>query len=127
MLEANSSKPIYIQIADWLENEILEGTLAAHDKVHSQYQLAEIFNVNPATAGKGITLLLEKEIVYKKRGLGTFVSEEGRQKLRTERTEERLQHKIDALLEEAKRLKIDYQALLQLIEKAYAAQGGEEN
>lgn len=127
MLEANSSKPIYIQIADWLENEILEGTLAAHDKVHSQYQLAEIFNVNPATAGKGITLLLEKAIVYKRRGLGTFVSEEAHKKLLAERIEKRLQNKINTLLEEAKRLQIDYEELLQLIEKAYTAQGGEKN
>ncbi len=127
MLEASSSKPIYLQIADWLENEILEGTLSANDKVHSQYQLAEIFNVNPATAGKGIGLLLEKEIVYKRRGLGTFVSEEGHEKLLAERTEERLQKKINALLEEAKRLQIDYEELLQLIEKSHRQQGGEEN
>lgn len=125
MLEVNSSKPIYIQIADWLENEILDGTLSAHDKVHSQYQLAEVFNVNPATAGKGISLLLEKGIVYKRRGLGTFVHEEGYGKLLAERTEERLQNKIHALLEEAKRLHIDYETLLQLIEKANKQQGGD--
>lgn len=124
MLESNSSKPIYMQIADWLENEILEGMLVAHDKVYSQYQLAEMFNVNPATAGKGITQLLDKELVYKKRGLGTFVSEDGLQKLLAERTEDRLQKKIHALLEEASRLQIGYGELIQLIEKAHQEQGG---
>lgn len=124
MLETDSSKPIYLQIAEWLENEILEGTLSAHEKVYSQYQLAEIFNINPATAGKGLTLLLEKELVYKKRGLGMFVSEDGLEKLLTERTESILQKQITHLLEEANRLQIDYAQLLQLIEKAYTKQGG---
>lgn len=125
MLETDSSKPIYIQIAEWLENEILERALSANEKVYSQYQLAEIFNINPATAGKGLTLLLEKEIVYKKRGLGMFVSEDGREKLLAERTDSILQNQIAHLLEEANRLQIDYAQLLQLIEKAYKKQGGE--
>lgn len=124
MLETDHSKPIYIQIAEWLENEILEGSLSADEKVYSQYQLAEIFNVNPATAGKGLTLLLEKEIVYKKRGLGMFVSSDGHEKLLTERTESILQNQITNLLEEAKRLQIDYPQLLKIIEKAYKQQGG---
>lgn len=125
MLETDSSKPIYVQISEWLENEILEGALSVDEKVYSQYQLAEIFNINPATAGKGLTLLLEKEIIYKKRGLGTFVSKDGREKLLTERTTDILEKQISNLLEEAKRLQIDYQQLLRLIEKAHAQQGGE--
>ena len=81
LLDIDGTKPIYIQIAEWIETEIIEGTLAADEKVYSQYQLAELFNINPATAGKGLTLLLEAEIVYQRRGLGTFVSPDGREKL----------------------------------------------
>lgn len=125
MLESDRSKPIYVLVAEWLENEILEGALSVDDKVYSQYQLAEMFNINPATAGKGITLLLNKELVYQKRGLGTFVSENGREKLLAERTEFILEKKINDLLEEAKRVDIDYQQLLRLIEKAHKQQGGE--
>lgn len=124
MLETDGSKPIYIQIAEWLENEILEGAISANEKVYSQYQLAEIFNINPATAGKGLTLLLEKEIVYKRRGLGMFVSEDGRDKLLSERTSAILEKQIMNLLEEAKRLQIDYEQLLALLDKAYRGQGG---
>ena len=46
-------KPIYLQIAEWLETEILSGNIAADEKIYSQYQLAAMFNINPATAAKG--------------------------------------------------------------------------
>lgn len=115
--------PIYIQIAEWLENEMLEGRLSANDKVFSQYQLAEKFNVNPATAGKGLTILLEKELVYKKRGLGMFVSEGARDKLFDERTQHRLGSKVEDVVAEAIRLNIGEDQLVRLIQRAYEKEG----
>jgi len=50
ILDNDSLKPIYVQIADWLENEILSGNIGSDEKMYSQYQLAEMFNINPATA-----------------------------------------------------------------------------
>ena len=61
ILNPNNQVPIYIQIAEWIENEILADRLVTDGKVYSQYQLAEMFNINPATAGKGLTVLLESE------------------------------------------------------------------
>ena len=101
MLDMDGSKPIYIQIAEWIETEIIDGTLPPDEKVYSQYQLAELFNINPATAGKGLTLLLEAEIVYKRRGLGMFVAPDGREKLLIKRKEETLRRLIIELLNEA--------------------------
>ena len=72
-LHTKNTTPIYLQITEWLENEILADRLLPDGKVYSQYQLAEIFNINPATAGKGLTILVEKEILYKKRGLGMLL------------------------------------------------------
>ncbi len=116
MLDTDSSSPIYVQIAKWLENEIIDGTILADQKVYSQYQLAELFNINPATAGKGLTLLLEDEIVYQKRGLGTFVSPNGRGKLLVKRKEETLHHLINELLTEAELLGVNDQSLLAMID-----------
>lgn len=116
MLNTDSSKPIYVQIAEWIEKEIIDGTLSADEKVHSQYQLAELFNINPATAGKGLTLLLEEEVVYQRRGLGTFVSPNGREKLLVKRKEETLRHLITNLLNEAALLGVDDHDLLSMIE-----------
>lgn len=73
---AADMKPIYIQLSEWLEAEILSGNLTADERIYSQYQLAEMFNVNPATAAKGLNILAEEKILYKKRGLGMFVSPE---------------------------------------------------
>src|SRR3954453_9290041 len=100
MLDMDDSKPIYVQIAEWIEKGIIDGTLQADEKVHSQYQLADLFNINPATAGKGLTLLLDAEIVYKRRGLGTFVSPGARKKLLAKRKEDTLQRLIKELLNE---------------------------
>ena len=57
-LNAVEGKPIYVQIAEWLEEEILRGHIKEHEKIYSQYQLAEMFNINPATAAKGIKMCI---------------------------------------------------------------------
>lgn len=117
--------PIYVQIAEWLENEIIEGHLAADDKVFSQYQLAEKFNVNPATAGKGLTILLEKQLVYKKRGLGMFVVADARERLVEERMQHGLNSKIQELVSEARRLNVSESQVIQLIQRVFQKEGDE--
>ncbi len=116
MLNTNASKPIYLQIAEWIETEIIDGTLLADEKVHSQYQLAELFNINPATAGKGLSLLLDAEIIYKRRGLGTFVTPNARTQLLAKRRNETLQALISQLLNEATLLGVDTKQLHAMIE-----------
>lgn len=112
----DGEKPIYIQIAEWLEKEIIDGSLQADDKVYSQYQLAELFNINPATAGKGLTMLLDAELIYKKRGLGTFVSADAREKLLAKRRDLTLRRLVRELLDEAQLLGIGDEQLVKLIE-----------
>lgn len=117
---AQSTTPIYIQIAEWLENEIIADRLLPDGKVYSQYQLAEIFNINPATAGKGLTILVEKEILYKKRGLGMFVVSDAKQRILTTRRSETLTKMAKEIVQEAKRLAVsdaDLIALIQYIQK----------
>lgn len=123
MLNKEDSRPIYIQIAEWIENEIIDESLRADEKVYSQYQLAELFNINPATAGKGLTLLLDDGIIYKKRGLGTFVSPNGLEKLLLKRKNETLRPLISQLLSEAHLLNISFQELLTLLETEEETRG----
>lgn len=126
MLDMNSSQPIYIQIAEWLEKEIIDGALVADQKVYSQYQLAELFNINPATAGKGLTLLVKDEIIYQRRGLGTFVSQDARSKLLTKRKNETLKVLIRNLLKEANLLNLTNESLYAMIETEGKKQKEEE-
>ena len=113
---AQSTTPIYMQIADWLEQEILADRLLPDGKVYSQYQLAEIFNINPATAGKGLTILVEKEILYKKRGLGMFVVADAKQRIIATRKNETLTQLAKELVQEAKRLGVSDEDVISLIQ-----------
>ena len=113
---AQSTTPIYMQLADWLEQEILADRLLPDGKVYSQYQLAEIFNINPATAGKGLTILVEKEILYKKRGLGMFVVANAKQRIIATRKNETLTQLAKELVQEAKRLGVSDEDVMNLIQ-----------
>jgi len=73
-IDQSSIKPIYVQISEGIEDDILNGLLTENEKSYSQYQIADMFNVNPATAAKGIHLLVEEGILFKKRGIGMHVS-----------------------------------------------------
>ena len=113
----DSTTPIYIQIAEWLQHEIVAGRLQNDDKVYSQYQLAELFNVNPATAGKGLTILLEEQLLYKKRGLGMFVTPNAKDRILSKRRNEILTKMAQNLVVEAKRLLVSDEELLELIRR----------
>lgn len=113
----DSTTPIYIQIAEWVENEILADRLVADGKVYSQYQLAELFNINPATAGKGLTILVENEILYKKRGLGMFVTANAKEHILATRRNNTLYKMAREIVVEAKRLSVSDIELLALIKK----------
>lgn len=117
ILNQNSQIPIYMQIAEWLENEILADRLVADGKVYSQYQLAEMFNINPATAGKGLTILLENDILYKRRGLGMFVVEGAKSKILATRRTHTLTQLVEEIVQEARRLAVSDEELIELIKK----------
>ena len=110
-------KPIYVQIAEWLEMEILSGNLKGEERIYSQYQLADMFNINPATAAKGLNLLLEQDLLYKKRGLGMFVSSHAREKIRQNRINHDLKRLARELVAEAERLGIGEDRVMEIIKE----------
>lgn len=125
ILNTDGTKPIYVQIAEWLETEILNGNFLQDQKVYSQYQLAEIFNINPATAAKGLTLLVEDEVLYKKRGLGMFVTEAAKVIILTKRREHTLKRLISELVKEAEQLDVRIDELLEMVRKESNQSKGE--
>ncbi|MGG2056398.1 GntR family transcriptional regulator [Lysinibacillus pakistanensis] len=116
-IHLDSTTPIYIQIAEWLQHEIIANRLQADEKVYSQYQLAELFNINPATAGKGLTILLEEQLLYKKRGLGMFVATDAKDRILSKRRNEILTKMAQEIVLEAQRLLVSDEELLALIKK----------
>lgn len=117
MLNMESNKPIYVQIAEWIESEILSGALKKEEKVYSQYQLAELYTINPATAAKGLNLLAEEGVLFKKRGLGMFVTAEAKEIISIKRRNETVKTLIQELVTEAKRLQIGEEELIQMIKE----------
>ena len=70
----DESRPIFVQIAEQIENDIIQGTLPEETQVPSTNEFAAFHRINPATAGKGVGLLVDAGILYKKRGIGMFVA-----------------------------------------------------
>ena len=110
-------KPIYFQISEWLEMEILAGNFTADEKIYSQYQLADMFVINPATAAKGLNILVDENILYKKRGLGMFVSPEAKEIIQEKRKSQTLKKIILELLTEAERLGVNTNELIEMIKE----------
>ena len=67
-------EPIYVQIAQMIRAQVLAGDLAEEEQVMSTTQFATTFRINPATAAKAFTALVEEGVLYKRRGLGMFVA-----------------------------------------------------
>ncbi|WP_078391043.1 GntR family transcriptional regulator [Shouchella patagoniensis] len=120
MIFQDSTKPIYIQLSEWLEGEIMSGHFQTNDKIYSQYQLAEMFTINPATAAKGLTRLLDENILYKKRGLGMFVSENAAQQIQAKRRGGSLVDLVEQLVNEAQQLGVSYEELISLLHTSYS-------
>ena len=84
-LNPTDMKPIYVQIAEGIEDDILNGVLEEGSECYSQYQISRMFNINPATAAKGINILVQEGILYKVRGLGMHVSKGAKTMIRRKR------------------------------------------
>ncbi len=125
LLQSNQGKPIYVQIAEWLEEEILNDNLKTDDKVYSQYQLADMFTINPATAAKGLTLLTEEKILYGKRGLGKFVTSEAKKMITDKRKNKKLKGLLDEAALEAERLHVSEEEIFAMLKTAIEVRKGD--
>lgn len=111
----DESKLIYIQIAEAIEDAVISGELNEGDQVYSTNQFARLYGINPATAAKGINLLVEEGILYKKRGIGMFVAEGARNMIVGKRKTQFIEDYISKLIREAEKLNITKEELIDLI------------
>ncbi|MEK3882317.1 GntR family transcriptional regulator [Paenibacillus sp. PL2-23] len=109
--------PIYQQIADGIKNDIVSGVLKEEEQVMSTNQYAAFYRINPATAAKGFQLLTEEGILYKKRGIGMFVSPDARDKLLQVRRERFFEEVVNPMVEEADRIGVPIAEVMKHIEK----------
>lgn len=116
-LDFNSEKPIFVQIADGLEDAILTGAFEEGSQIPSITEISVTYKINPATALKGISILTDGGIVYKKRGVGMFVAEGAKEKLMEKRRNVFYENYVKELLAEAKRLGVTKKELIMMLEK----------
>lgn len=83
----NEKDPIYRQLRDKVLEMIMEGVFAEGDALPSVRQIASEQRINPVTVSKAMQMLVDEDLVEKRRGLGMFVKEGAKNALtQTERS-----------------------------------------
>lgn len=118
-LKFDDERPIFIQVSEWIEDAILSGAFPEESQIPSITEFSVTCKINPATALKGINLLVNKDIIYKKRGLGMFVATGAIDKLREERKEHFYKNFIENLITEAKQLNLSESDIKSMIERGF--------
>ena len=111
----DESRPIYIQIAEQVENDIIDGVLKEDEQIPSTNEFAAFYRINPATALKGVNRLVDDGIVAKRRGIGMFVTPGARAQLIERRRADFATEYIRPLIIEAEKLGIDIDELAGLL------------
>ena len=116
--------PIFSQIAEYLAEQIAEGALVEGQRVSSSNELAAFYRINPATAAKGLNVLIDDGLLEKRRGIGMFVAAGAQGRLLADRRRRFAERYVEPLIAEANRLGIDADALVALIRESNESQGG---
>jgi DNA-binding transcriptional regulator YhcF (GntR family) len=113
----DETRPIFVQIAEQIENDVIAGAMAEETQIPSTNELAAFYRINPATALKGVNLLVDEGVLYKKRGIGMFVAEGAQTRLVGKRREVFREEFVRPLLTEAAKLGISTTQLADMIRK----------
>lgn len=84
----------------------------------SSNEFAAYYRINPATAAKGINVLIDQGLLEKRRGIGMFVSAGARERLLADRRQRFAEQYIEPMLVEARRLGMDTADLVSLIQES---------
>ena len=113
-------RPIFLQIAEGLEDGILIGAYPEGGQIPSTTEISVTYRINPATALKGVSRLVEEGILYKRRGLGMFVAEGAIKKVKEKRKAAFSDQYVNPLTREARRLGLTAGETVALIERSFA-------
>lgn len=118
-INSNIEKPIFIQIAEQLEDSIFTGIFPEESKIPSTNEISALLNINPHTVLKGMNLLVDEDIMYKKRGLGMFVKQGAVEMIRCKRQGQFYDQYIAAMIREAAKLNMTKEQIIALVERGY--------
>ena len=115
----DGDKPIYLQIAEQLEDAVFTGIYPEETQIPSTTEISASERINPATVLKGINILVEHGILYKQRGIGMFVRRGARESICRERQKEFVCQFIQPLISEGEKLGLTAEEICNLIQKGY--------
>ena len=111
--------PLFLQIAQAIENDIVDGLLAEEAQAPSTNEIAAFHRINPATALKGVNQLVAEGILHKRRGIGMFVATGARDALLRRRRTDFAARFLAPALAEARRLGLTDADVIALIQEAH--------
>ncbi|WP_288792755.1 GntR family transcriptional regulator [uncultured Corynebacterium sp.] len=117
------SEPLFVQIAKLVEDLIVDGTLKSGERAPSTNELAAFHNINPATARKGLGLLVDAQVLEKRRGLGMFVTPDARERILETRREAFPGTFVAPLIDEAVRVGLSRDELIDLVHRVAESRG----
>ena len=117
------AEPLFVQIASFVADLIVDGTLKPGEQAPSTNQLAQFHEINPATARKGLALLVDDHVLEKRRGLGMFVTDGARDQILAKRREDFAGDYIAPLIDEALHLGYTRSNLHDLIDRVAESRG----
>jgi DNA-binding transcriptional regulator YhcF (GntR family) len=118
-LTLDSQRPIYLQIKEGIEEDIVSGQLAEDEQIPSVNQMVNFYNINPVTVLKGINLLVDEETIYKKRGIGMYVSPGASERLKKRYSKNFFDEHIGPLTRKAKPLGFTLPEIYEMIERSW--------
>ncbi|MEK5059189.1 MULTISPECIES: GntR family transcriptional regulator [unclassified Paenibacillus] len=113
----DESQPIFQQIAQMIIDDIVSGLLKEEERVPSENELSRFYNINRATARKGLQALVDADILYKQRGIGMFVQEGARDRALRDKQKNFREDYIRPLLEEAMRIGMTVEQVIEWIKE----------
>lgn len=118
--QVDDGRPLFVQIAEQIEASILDGSLTEGERAPSTNELAAFHRINPATAAKGINLLVDRGILTKRRGLGMFVTSGARELLHAERQQRFTDDVVAAMVAEGRAIGLDVEDIVDMVRAAYS-------
>lgn len=116
-VDPSRETPLFVQIAESIEDDVFTGVYGAGDRVPSTNEVAALFGINPHTVLKGMNLLVDEGIIHKRRGMGMYVSDGALETIRAKRQAAFAERYVDALVAEARKLGMTKEQVLTLVEK----------
>lgn len=110
-MEFSENKAIYLQIADYVCEQILLGKFSDEKKIPSVRELAILMEVNPNTVMRTYDLLQTKEIINNKRGIGFFINEEAGTNIKQYLKEQFINDELPAVFKNIYLLNIQFDEL----------------